>query len=492
MPFWILIFLILFTSCRTHHEVEVYDTPKVALASSVEEMEGDPAFEYNSDWLPANWWDIFEDDQLANLIEITLDNNPSFQIAYENIHLAKTYAESARSTLFPQVSWMGDISRQKLSKTGLIPFNTNPLPISQPPIVAPGGFDGIPVYFTQFETEAFLSYDFDLWGKNRKTLAAAIGEVKSKQADYAFTRLELSVAVAKVYYQLQISYKREEIAEALVKSQTNSGDLTGQRLSRNIDPQETLLTSRANLDSFAQQLKLVEGDSKVFEYRLKAYLASDFMENFCNIDIANRPIPKAPLPAELPLHLIAHRPDIISQLWLIKSAGKLIDVAKAGFYPDFNLAALFGYQTLHLHKLFEWPSSFFNVDPAFSLPIFDGGLLRANLYGSVVRYDLAILKYNQLVINAARDVLEAITLVKSFDEQLTELQKRTARKEEVYRLTVLRMENNISSQVDVYAAEQDWLLAKDLEILGLGNKIQAILSLVKALGGGYESCYEDG
>ena len=111
------------------------------------------------------------------------------------------------------------------------------------------------------------------------------------------------------------------------------------------------------------------------------------------------------MPHNLPLHLISQRADIAAQIKLIQSAGDLIKVAEAGFYPDFNLNAFFGFQTIHFAQLFKWDSTFFNVDPAMTLPIFDGGRLIADLRKSEIDYNGAILQYNQLVIDAASEVL---------------------------------------------------------------------------------------
>src|SRR5258706_15128440 len=83
------------------------------------------------------------------------------------------------------------------------------------------GANGIPVYFTQYETEINLSYDFDVWGKNRNTWAAALGQMWANAADEIFTRLQVGISIAQLYYRLQVNYKREEIAHTIVENQSN-------------------------------------------------------------------------------------------------------------------------------------------------------------------------------------------------------------------------------------------------------------------------------
>ena len=163
-------------------------------------------------------------------------------------------------------------------------------------------------------------------------------------------------------------------------------------------------------------------------------------------------------------------------------------MAKAGFYPDFSITGLFGFQTLHLHKLFEWPSSYYNVDPAFTLPLFDGGRLLANLRGSEINYDLAILQYNQMVLNAIQEVLSNLSILYNNIKLLEDSAAIAKDQEEVFKLTQLRTLHNLSSNLDMLIAEQNRLNAKDQETAALGNTLQAILSLIKALGGGYRTC----
>ena len=258
------------------------------------------------------------------------------------------------------------------------------------PLAATGGVNAIPVYFTQYETELILNYNFDIWGKNRNMWLSALSEMYASAADEAFSRLMLSTSVAQVYMRLQTEYREKEIANALVENKLNYLDYSQKRLQNNLESAISINSAEASLAQARQLLQRIEATILVDEYQLKTYLAGNFEEEIVNSSIAERELPAVPLPQEIPLRLISRRPDIAAQIWLIESAGRQIEVAKAGFYPDFNLFALFGCRTIHLNKLFQWRSSDFNVDPAFTLPIFEGGRLVANWRGSEVNYNLAI------------------------------------------------------------------------------------------------------
>ena len=215
------------------------------------------------------------------------------------------------------------------------------------------------------------TYEFDIWGKNRNLWQAAIGEMRALKADRAFIQLELGVGIKQVYYRLQINYKRRDIASSLVKNRERYLSLIRERIAKNLDNALRFQNQLNELLVVRQQLLQIEKNIAVDEYQLKAYLAGDFLEEITPIQLEVQPLPRLPLPKCLPMHLLSHRPDITAQLWLIASAGNQINAAKP-IYPDFNLLALFGFQTISLEKLFYWKSSYFNIDPAVTLPIFDG------------------------------------------------------------------------------------------------------------------------
>ena len=130
------------------------------------------------------------------------------------------------------------------------------------------------------------------------------------------------------------------------------------------------------------------------------------------------------------------------------------------------------------------------MDPAVLLPVFDGGRLKANLRGSEVNYDLAIYEYNRLVLNAVKEVLDGIAVLRNNELQLGEYRKIAERNQQNFQLTQLRTNNNLSSDLDLLNSQSKVLMARDQEVVALGETIQSILSLIKALGVGYEVCNE--
>lgn len=467
------------SSCGWGNRALPITPPAAALETALQETRSDLLIASET-WIPNEWWYLFQDAQLTQFILTAFNRNPTFQAAQANIFLAIANAERMRARLFPLLIGSADASANKLSETGIIPFGQMSVPT--PPSSA------IPIYFRLYETQLNLTYEFDIWGKNRNALRAAIGEIQANVADTAFARLQLGINVAQVYYYLQIDYKRHQIAAAFVANREAYLSLIQQRVQDNLDNALMLLTAEANLAQTRQALFQIEGEIAVYEHQLKTYLAEAFEETICPINIADQPLPQIPLPCELPLNLIAHRPDIMAQLWLIGSAGRHIEIAKAGFYPDFNFSALFGFQTIHFRELFKWPSTYYTIGPAVSLPIFDGGRLLADLHSSQVNYDLAIFEYNDLILNAVKEVLDGISMVTSTELQLKQTEQVLNNQASILQLSSLRVFYNLDSNLDYLNNEANLLQARNQEVIAFGNTLQAILSLIKALGGGYDIC----
>ncbi len=485
-----LVAVLCLTACSSGIRETVITTPHEAIEDSLQEAVENPIFEKAYDF-PEEWWALFDDPQLAQFIQTAYAQNPTLLSAKTRIFAAAYNADNVRSVLFPNITWAADVNREKLSTTGVIPFSSGPnSPTSAAP-VTPGATSGIPVYFTLYETEFNLTYHFDFWDKNRNLFRAALGQVQANIAEEAFAKLSLGIALAKVYFEMQIDYELQEIAQSLVNSRRSYFELIQRRIHANLDDNINLNLAQSNLADATRSLQQVQSDIAVREYQLKALLAGNYLEEIFDINIARHPLNKIPLPSDLPLHLISRRPDIISQLWLIESAGRQIDAAKAGFYPDFNLSAFFGFQSIHFHELFKWPSRFFNVDPAVSLPIFDGGRLVANLRESEVNYDLAILTYNEMVLNAASEVMQNLALVRDLNRQLQESREKVKAQQNMYRLVKMKVSHNLNNKLDELTSEMNVLIAANEEIENLGNMIQAILMLIKSIGGGYNVCYEE-
>jgi NodT family efflux transporter outer membrane factor (OMF) lipoprotein len=194
----------------------------------------------------------------------------------------------------------------------------------------------------------------------------------------------------------------------------------------------------------------------------------------------------ATLPTTVPAELIGRRPDVVAQRWRIEAAGRDIASAKAQFYPNVNLVAFIGLQSLGASNLLAAASGMMGAGPAITLPIFDAGRLRANLAGKDADYDIAVEQYNQTLADAMRDVVDQLASFRSVAAQRAQQAQALATSREAYDLALLRYREGLGNYVQVLSAEQPWLAQQSLDADLRARELELSINLVRALGGGYE------
>src|SRR5258707_9910552 len=192
------------------------------------------------------------------------------------------------------------------------------------------------------------------------------------------------------------------------------------------------------------------------------------------------------LPSTLPADLIGRRPDVVAQRWRVEAARRDIDSAKAQFYPNVNLAALAGVQSVSLSKLLDRGSEDPSFGAALRLPIFDGGRLRGNLAAKDADFDSAVAQYNQMLADALREVVDQLASVRSADSQRGEVEAALASAEEAYGLAVARYRAGLGNYLQVLAVETQVLEQRSLLADLRARELDLSIDLIRALGGGYE------
>ena len=191
------------------------------------------------------------------------------------------------------------------------------------------------------------------------------------------------------------------------------------------------------------------------------------------------------VPAGLPAQLLTRRPDVAEAEKNVAAANAQIGVATAEFYPRFMLTASAGFQSLNADMLFSWQSRVAQVLPSISIPIFQGGRLRANLAATKARYQQTVAAYIEQVLVAYGDVEDALTDLRSFGEQVASLRDAVAESRNYLRLAQVQYKQGLVDYLLVIDAERT-LLANQLSLAQAVNfQMSASIHLIKALGGGW-------
>jgi NodT family efflux transporter outer membrane factor (OMF) lipoprotein len=419
-------------------------------------------------WPRIDWWKRINDSQLDQLMDEALAGSPTLRIAEARVRRALAFAQTSKANLYPQVNADAEYTRLRFPEHALIP----------PPIA--GTWD------TRAQLEATLNYEVDLWGKNRAAYDSALGAAKAAEVDGFAARLTLSVNVAQTYVQLKRAYLQLDVAAKTLKEREQVYNLTLDRYNAGIDTKLAVKQTEAAVPATREQVAQLEEAIGLARNQLAALLGKGPDRGLAITRPAVDSLGPAEIPSMLPAQLLGRRPDVVAQRWRVEAARKDIDVAKAQFYPNVNLAAFIGLQSIGLPGFLQAESRTLGAGPAVTLPIFDGGRLRGNLAGKNADYDVAVEFYNQTLVEALRDVVDQLTSLRSLDEQRKQQRRAQAVAQEAYDLALLRYREGIGNYLEVLTAEARLLLEDSLDVDLQARELSLSISLTRALGGGFE------
>lgn len=439
-----------------------------SLDKSVATALSSPDFKHG-DWPQNDWWHMFGDAQLDRLIDEALAGNPDIKIAAARVHLAQQAAAVVHAGNLPQVDADASITRERYSENWLYP----------PPFAGSSSTEG------QIALNA--SYDLDLWDRNVSLYQARLGEAKAAKATQAETRLVISATLAQAYFQLQGHMARLDVAHAALEQRKSLAKLVKLRADEGL---ETLVAvKQTDADVAREQANVIALERAVeADRRAVAALLGQGPDAAGTITTpASHFDGLFPVPEILPMDLLARRPDVTAQSWRVEAAARAIGAAKAGFYPNINIAAALGLQSLETKDLFNSGSKFSSYGAAIHLPIFEGGQLRANLGAAYAEYNMAVEEYRRALVNAAREVADQLAAVRSVAQEQERQAQALQDSETAYRLAQLRYARGVTDYLTVLLVERDVLQQRDVTTQLAEARLQAMLGLIKALGGGFRA-----
>ena len=191
------------------------------------------------------------------------------------------------------------------------------------------------------------------------------------------------------------------------------------------------------------------------------------------------------LPPDLTAGLIGRRADLVAARWRVEAASKDIAAVKTEFLPNIGLSAFAGLTSSSFDNLLSLPARFYMVQPAISLPIFDGGRRRADLNRTDTNFDLAVAQYNSTLVGAINDVADRLANLDSLQTQITAQHRAVDAAREAFDLSQQRYKAGIGSYLDTLSVQQQ-LLGAEQRLAALGaQQVDTSVRLVQALGGGF-------
>jgi NodT family efflux transporter outer membrane factor (OMF) lipoprotein len=414
------------------------------------------------------WWTAFDDSQLDTLVAHAIANNPTLAFAKARIREAEASSDNAQAALYPHVDGSMSLARKHF------PDNT---------YYGPGAYN----HTTTWNNTAALSlsYNLDLWEKDRNAVGRALDIAHAQAADERAAAIELETNVVKAYIALSLNYVLRDIADSTLKEQEHSAAIARKRLNAGIGTRLDLSQAVAQLPELRRQIQVYDQMTAHSRNQLAALVGSGpgFGDTISRPNLSLRAV--AGLPSALPAELIGHRPDVVAAKWIVAANARGIDVAKAQFYPNINLLASVsqmaagGTFLTFLHP----EGTGWTAGPAITLPIFEGGALRAQLGVASAQYDEAVENYNAVLVSALKDISDQVVTVQSLEGQVIESANSVSAASDSYRLADEGYRRGLTDYL-VITAQMQLLRARDAQAHVQASQLAAYASLQTALGGG--------
>jgi NodT family efflux transporter outer membrane factor (OMF) lipoprotein len=424
-------------------------------------LEGQPAPAIATDW-----WRGFGDAQLTALVEQALANNPSLRVAQARLARVQAAFEGVRGNDLPTVGLSSDLTHQRFSNNFIYP----------PPL---GG-----AILDSGTVQANASWELDFFGKNRSALAAAIGQVRAAEADAQAARMLLASNVARGYFQWVKINAQLAIAERTLAQREQAKKLVQERLTAGLDTQLELQLSESALPDARLQIELLK-EQQALTVNALAALSGQQKQHLAPINSASAAIKPVALANSIPMDLLGRRADIAAARWRVEAAVQDVANARTLFYPNVNLVAFAGLQSIGFDELLKNGSEQWGVGPAIRLPLFEAGHLRANLRGKSADLEAAIESYNALVIDAVRDVADQLASSQAIARQQAEQANAQTFAETAYSIALQRYKAGLGTYLNVLTSETSVLTQRrqgvDLAARALDTQVQ----LIRSMGGGF-------
>ena len=412
------------------------------------------------------WWQQFDDPALNELIQIALRENKDLKIAVARIGEFVGQYVTTRAAFFPQFGIGASVGAERLTETGLPPL---PSRVSNPNDVWSVFLNG--------------NWEIDIWGKIRRATEAARAGILSSEEGRRAVILSLVAAVASAYIDLRDADREMEISIKTADAYRESLRIFELRFKEGFSSSIEVNMIKAEYEQALSRISFYEKTVPQLENALSILLGRN-----------PGPIPRGKaldelalpdVPAGLPSDLLGQRPDIRGAEQDLIAANAQIGVAKSLYYPAISLTAAFGYSSTDLSKLFKHPAQAWSVAAPVIAPIFTAGAIRGQVKLAEARQQELVVRYQQVIQTAFREVDDSLVEQKQTKPQLEALGRRTAALKEYARLAQLRFDEGYTSYLEVLDANRSLFDAELNYAQTKATLFRSFVNLYKAMGGGW-------
>jgi NodT family efflux transporter outer membrane factor (OMF) lipoprotein len=409
-----------------------------------------------------HWWEAYRDPELNRLETQVEVANQTLAGAVAVYDRARASAREAEAGLYPTVGVGGTVTTNKQSAR-------RPLRSANQPS-----------YYGANTIDAQADYEVDLWGRVRDSVAAGKAAAQASAADMEALRLSLHAELANDYVTLRGLDQQIRLLNSTVSAYARALTLVQNRFRGDIASGVDVAQAETQLDSAKTQISDVKSRRQLLEHAIATLIGQP--APMFSLAESTVPIPQPNGPAGLPSTLLQRRPDVAAAERRAASANQLVGVAKAAFYPSFSLGATGGLQSAGLN-LFSLPLDFWSLGPSVSLPLFEGGLRRAELAGAKAAFDAAAAEYRTTVLNAFQDVEDNLALLRWLQQATRDEDTAVAAAQRSVSMALTLYRDGAENYLQVITAQTAALQAEQTALDLRTRRLQASVGLIRATGG---------
>jgi NodT family efflux transporter outer membrane factor (OMF) lipoprotein len=446
----------------------VYHAPDTAPAA--------PAYNETADWkaaAPADassrgpWWSVFHDEQLDALEAQVADANQNLKAAIARLDQARAFTREARAAYFPTVTAGASATRTRTS------------------LNAPRNLPGRPT-FNDFVLEADVSYEVDLWGRLRNTVAAARASEQASAGDLAVLDLSLRSELATDYFTLRSLDAQQALLERTVVDYAAALKLTRNLYEGGAGVIADVQQAEAQLETARTQAE----DTRLRRAQTEHAIAVLIGRAATGFHVEPRPLPRELQPPAvdpgLPSALLERRPDVAAAERRVAAANAQIGVARAAYFPVFTLSGVAGFESLAASSWIEAPSRLWSIGPGLLQTVFDGGLRHAQNDAARAAYEEQVANYRSTVLTAYQEVEDNLAALHHLANESTSEAAAVKAAQGALQQAEYRYKGGAATYLEVVSTENAALAAQlsaaDIQL----RWMSASVLLVKALGGGWQ------
>ena len=445
-----------------------YVKPTVEVPAAYKENAGWQVAQPQDATLRGNWWEMFNDPQLNALAEQVEVSNQNVAVAEAQFRQARALVQQARAAYFPTVTVGASLNNS--SQSGSTRISNSSSGRTTP---------------TLFAMAVDASWEIDVWGRIRRLVESSQASAQASAADLENARLSAQTELAQDYFQLRTLDTQKQLLDASIVEFERSLELTNNRYASGVVSRADVLQAQTQLKTTQAQAIDVGVQRAQFEHAIALLIGKPASVVSISAAPLAMTIVPPPIPVGVPSEVLERRPDIASTERQVVAANAQIGAALAAYYPTVSLHATGGFQSTSLSQWISAPSRLWSVGPAISETVFDGGLRAGLTEQARGVYDGTVASYRETVLTAFKEVEDNLAALRILESEAQVQDEAVKAAQQSVAVFTNQYKAGIASYLEVVTAQTAALTNERTAATILGNRMNAAVLLIKALGGGW-------